>query len=186
MKPRTLKPKGIKRATGGSKRLVGARKPLKRGIAPKKRKQTKIGLWREWNVPDWAYHRYEGLKGVYWFWFSRTIRERDYERYSGLCMTCGRYVEKGSDQAGHLFAARNCGFGLLFHPKNVHLQHSKCNNPRFTPDAAAFNALAINKRYGEGTVETLAKIKGEKTKEWNKAEYESRIKQLPAYQSSLL
>ena len=109
------------------------RKPRK--ISRKKRKVSKISLWRAWNVPDWAYHRYEGLKGVYWYWFSRTVRDRDYEKYGGICMTCDGYVEEGSDQAGHLFAARNCGFALLFHPLNVHLQHSKCNNPRFTPSA---------------------------------------------------
>src|SRR3990172_7506544 len=83
-KCRMFRRKGIKRATRGTKRSSKSSLGRKRGIAPKKRKQTKIGLWREWNVPDWAYHRYEGLKGIYWFWFSRTIRERDYERYSGI------------------------------------------------------------------------------------------------------
>ena len=101
-------------------------------------------------------------------------------------MTCGLYVEKGSDQAGHLFAARNCGFGLLFHPMNVHLQHSKCNNPRFTPSAGVFNALNIEKRYGAGTIAQLATLKETKQKEWNKAKYEEEIKKLPAYQQSLL
>lgn len=160
------------------------RKGIKR--KPKKRKQSKISLWREWNVPDWAYHRYEGLKGVYWFWFSRTIRDRDYERYSGLCMTCGRFVERGQDQAGHLLAARNCGFALLFHPLNVHLQHSKCNNPRFTPQAGVLNALNIGKRYGHETIAQLLTLKETKTKEWNKQKYEEEIRKLPAYQQSLL
>jgi len=177
--------KGIRKATRGKISPVVKSKHKKRGIAPKKKKQTKIGLWREWNVPDWAYHRYEGMRGVYWFWFSRTIRERDYERWSGKCMTCGKYVEKGSDQAGHLFAARNCGFRLLFEPMNVHLQHSKCNNPRFTPSAGVFNALNIEKRYGEGTIARLAQKKEERTKEWTKEQYTKEIQKLPAYQASL-
>jgi len=96
-------------------------------------------------------------------------------------MTCNQYVEKGDDQAGHLFAAKGCGFTLLFHPMNVHLQHSKCNNPRFTPSAGVFNAVNIEKRYGAGTVEKLAALKEEKSKEWNKATYEEEIRKLKAY-----
>ena len=130
--------------------------------------------------------RYSGIKGVYWFWFSRTVRARDYKEHQGLCMTCNQYVEKGDDQAGHLFSAKGCGFTLLFHPMNVHLQHSKCNNPRFTPSAGIFNALNINKRYGPGTVEGLAELKGIKAKEWSKVRYEEEIKKLGAYVDKLL
>ena len=140
-----LKRKPIAR---GSKLRFKRGKAIKRG---KVRKPSKISLWRQWNVPDWAYHRYEGIKGVYWFWFSRTIRDRDYEKFSGKCITCGLYVERGSDQACHIFAAKNCGFALLFHPLNVHLGHSHCNNPRFTPDAGVSNALTMEKRYGLDT-----------------------------------
>ena len=98
-------------------------------------------------------------------------------------MTCNKFVKKGDDQAGHLFAAKGCGFTLLFHPLNVHLQHSKCNNPRFTPSAGIFNALNINKRYGPGTVEKLAELKGIKEKEWNTVKYEQEIAKLHAYQT---
>lgn len=179
----------------GSKRHAKAflkRKPMKTASRKKssanrriKPKKHKIDLWREWNVPDKAYHRYSGLKGVYWYWFSRTVRERDYKEHAGLCMTCLTYVEKGDDQGGHLFAASKCGFALLFHPKNVHLQHSKCNNPRITPQAGVLNAIHIDQRYGAGTVELLAKLKEMKVKEWSKAEYEEKIRALPAYRESL-
>ena len=163
----SLPRKGIKRQKLPSK-----------GIKPRK---TEIGLWREWFVPDGAYRRYRGLKGIYWYYFSKTIRTRDYEEHGGLCMTCLMPVEKGSDQCGHLFPAKDCGFGLLFHPLNNHLQHSKCNNPRLTPSAGILNTLNITKRYGVGTIEMLAEHKKQKTKEWNKKEYEKRIRKLPAF-----
>ena len=178
-------------------REYGRKKTLKRGIGRierklepkakiKPKKASKIALWRLWNVPDWAYHRYEGIKGVYWFWFSRTIRVRDYEKFSGKCITCGLYVERGSDQACHIFAAKNCGFALLFHPLNVHLGHSHCNNPRFTPDAGVSNALTMEKRYGLDTLAELKALTQKRTKEWKREKYEEEIKKLPAYQQSLL
>lgn len=158
MKRSYLKPKPMsKRPT----RLKVKRKP----------KKTKIALFREYGVPDRAYRRYSGIKGVYWYYFSRMIRERDYKLYNGLCMTCLKYVERGSDQCGHLFPARDCGFTLLFHPLNNHLQHSKCNNPRFTPSAGIHNAINIEKRYGTGTIEKLAQLKLIKGKEWTKETY---------------
>ena len=155
---------------------MGRKNFLKRGRIKKKR--TKADFLRSWGIFPGTWMRYSGIKGVYWFWFSRTIRERDYKAHQGLCMTCNTYVEKGDDQAGHLFPAKGCGFTLLFHPLNVHLQHSKCNNPRFTPSAGIFNALNINKRYGPGTVEKLAELKGIKAKEWSKARYEEEIRKL--------
>lgn len=148
-----------------------------------KPRKTKIGLWREWDVPDGAYHRYEGIKGVYWYWFSRTIRDRDYKLHGGLCMTCGEYVERGQDQCGHVFAAKDCGFALLFHLLNNHLQHAKCNNPRFTPSAGVLNGLTVDRRYGAGTIAILSVIKKQQTKEWSKQEYEDQIRKLKAYQN---
>jgi len=100
-------------------------------------------------------------------------------------MTCGEYVEKGEDQCGHVLAAKDCGFGLLFHPLNNHLQHAKCNNPRFTPSAGVSNALTVDERYGAGTVRSLIEMKRKETKEWSKQEYEDRIRELPAYKASL-
>jgi hypothetical protein len=144
-------------------------------------KLSKVGLKRLWGVPDHAWMRYSGLKGIYWYFFSKYVRERDYTYHNGLCMTCEEYVERGQDQGGHLFAAKGCGFELLFHPLNVHLQHAKCNNPRFTPSAGVKNTLTINKRYGPKTVEWLLGLQKTSTiKEWNKARYEEEIQLIKA------
>lgn len=181
----TKSPKSPRGARSGLKRtsyLRRGKSALKRKIKPRK---TNADFLRSWGIFPGTYIRYKGLKGVYWFWFSRTVRERDYKEHKGLCMTCLQYVEKGQDQGGHLFPASKCGFALLFHPKNVHLQHSHCNNPRITPQAGVLNAIHIDQRYGAGTVEMLAKLKGLVIKEWGAAEYRKRICELPAYKASL-
>ena len=164
------------------------RKPFKRLRSIKKRKgatKSKRGkikaLWAFYGLTVPLYRRYTGRKGIYWYLFSRFIRERDYREHGGLCMTCLKPVEKGSDQCGHLFPARDCGFLLLFEPLNNHLQHSKCNNPRFTPSAGIYNTINIEKRYGVGTIEKLAAIKKQKGKEWHQMEYDRRIKELLKY-----
>lgn len=148
---------------------------------PRKR-QTKADFYRSWGINPYTYIRYSGLRGVYWHYFSKMIRERDYRENGGLCMTCEKYVEKGDDQCGHFFPARNCGFDLLLHPLNNHLQHSWCNNPRFTPQAGIYNSRTLTKRYGHDFIERLEVIKSRPNqKEWSKKEYERRIKELPTY-----
>ncbi len=165
---------------GPRKLLKGPQKPLRRT----KSKKTKIALFREWGVPDAAYRRYSGIKGVYWYWFSKEIRARDYALFEGKCMTCLEYVDPKDSQCGHLFAARDCGFTLLFHPKNNHLQHSSCNNPRFTPSAGIHNAINIEQRYGSGTIAELAQLKSLKGKEWSKSGYAVKIAELESYQQA--
>lgn len=168
--------RGVKRAARGSIRLKVKRKHLKR------RKTTKADFYRSWGMNPYTYIRYSGLKGVYWHYFSKMIRERDYRQEGGLCMTCEKYVEKGQDQCGHFFPAANCGFLLLFEPLNNHLQHASCNNPRFTPQAGIYNSRTLTKRYGPDIIDILETIKKTPNqKEWNKAEYERRIKELPTY-----
>lgn len=143
---------------------------------PSKKKQTKADFYRSWGMNPYTYIRYSGMRGVYWHYFSRWIRERDYREYGGLCMTCEKFVEKGDDQCGHFFPAANCGIDLLLHPLNNHLQHSHCNNPRFTPQAGIYNSRTITKRYGADIIEKLQEIKDrENQKEWGKKEYETRI-----------
>lgn len=144
----------------------------------KARKLTKVGLKRVWGVPDNAYTRFSGLKGIYYYYFSRWIKQRDYAQFGGKCITCLQYVEPEQAQCGHIFAAKDCGFALLFHPLNNSLQHSKCNNPIFTPSASIMNCLNIEKRYGAGTIQRLADLKGIGSKEWSKSEYEIKIKEI--------
>lgn len=141
-----------------------------------KPKLSKVGLKRLWGLSDTAYMRYTGLKGIYWHYFSKSIRKRDYQEYEGKCITCNEYVEPGQDQCGHFFAAKDCGFALLFHPLNNHLQHAKCNNPRFTPSAGIYNTINFLMRYGQEEFDKLLKLKKLSTQAWSKAEYEEKIR----------
>ena len=90
----------------------------------------------------------------------------------GTCISCDKRVENWEhEDAGHFIAASRGGFGLLFEPINVHLQHKKCNNPRFTPDAAVGYAINLDKRYGVGTAAALWDLRGKEVHEWSKDEY---------------
>lgn len=177
-----LKSFKLKRKPMKVTKSVSRLKHARKGHFKRKKRQTGADLKRTWGVHPKAWMRYTGIKGIYWHYFSRHIRERDYEEHGGLCMTCNQFVENGQDQCGHFFPARNCGIDLLFHPLNNHLQHSKCNNPRFSPHAGIYNTSNLLQRYGRDIVEKLEAIKVRKNqKEWSKQEYADHIKLLPTY-----
>lgn len=157
------------------------RKAPKRPVARRKPKTTKISLWRAWNVPDGAYHRYEGLKGIYWYWLSRDVREQDWLAFK-ICLTCLEVIEDWEkEDCGHILASNMCGGFLRFHRKNLTIQHKKCNNPRFRPDAGVRNAINIDKRYGAGTMQWLLNNTKTEYKEPKKHEWESMIRSLKSF-----
>lgn len=155
---------------------------FKRRKGKTKAKYGKVkALWASYGLKVPLYRRYSGRKGIYWWLLSRVVRERDYREHNGECMTCELFVEKGDDQCGHFFPARNCGFDLLLHKKNNHLQHSWCNNPRITPQAGIYNSRTLTKRYGSDFIDELEAIKKRPNqKEWSQKEYDSKIKTLLA------
>lgn len=163
------------------------RKWPRKARSAKKPRKTKIGVWREWNVPDGAYHRYEGLRGVYWYWLSRDVRESEWKRWNKLCLTCLLPVEdwEKDGQCGHIIASHGCGEYLRFNRINLTLQHAKCNNPRFTPMAASLNAIHYDQRYGVGAYEKLYAMKDIEAKQPKTSEYPELIRALQSYQNSL-
>ncbi len=173
-------------AAKGSKRPAKARKPLKTTPRTKKPRKTEIGLWREWLVPDNAYHRYKGLRGIFWYWLSRDVRQSEWEKWDKLCLTCLEPVENWEDgQCGHIVASAGCGEYLRFNKINLTLQHGHCNNPRFTPMGAALNAINYNLRHGTGAYEKLLTMRKIEAKEPRKSEYPDLIRSLSSYQSRL-
>jgi len=165
------------------------RSSLKRGktaLKKKRRKKTKIDLWREWLVPDGAYHRYTGLRGIYWYWLSRDVRKSEWEKWDGLCLTCLRQVERWEDgHCGHVIAAQNCGEYLRFNRRNLTLQHAACNSDTITPQAAALNAIHYDERYGKGAWQELYELKKETCKTPTSAEYRTLILGLRSFQDAL-
>lgn len=157
-------------------------KTKKRTTKPKK---TQIGLWREWLVPDSAYHRFKGLRGVYWYWLSRQVRKEDAEKYE-ICITCLLPIEDWkSVDCGHIIASDGCGEYLRFFRLNLTAQHKGCNNPLFSPSAGVLNALHMEERHGKGTMEHLVSLIKKECKEPTTNEYKELIRALPSYQEAL-
>lgn len=161
--------------------------PKRRVKVKKKARRKKIDLWREWLVPDGAYHRYEGLRGVYWYWLSRQVRKDEWEKYGGLCLTCLKPIEHWTmGHCGHIIAAQNCGEYLRFLRENLTIQHPHCNSDRITPQAAALNALHYDQRHGQGAWGLLFALKNTEAKAPTQAEYRALIRALPSYQEALI
>lgn len=142
------------------------------------RKLTKADFQRSWGVPPNVKTRYVGVKGIYWWHFSRFIRKRDFEKY-GRCISCNKVIDDWRNaHAGHFVSAAESGPQLLFHPMNVHMQCPKCNNPMFTPHAGVGYAINLDKRYGLGTAQSIWDKKGILSPEWPEHVYVAKLSEL--------
>lgn len=178
-KPRIARKLPVRKSSGPKRT-----KPL---VKKKRPRKTKIGLWREWLVPDGAYQRYTGLRGIYWYWLSREIRKDEWEKYDGLCLTCLKPIEHWTmGHCGHIIAAQNCGEYLRFLRENLTIQHPHCNSDRITPQAAALNALHYDQRYGQGSWDALYALREKKAKTPTQEQYKDLIRALPSFQEALL
>lgn len=152
----------------------------------KKKKRTMVDLWREWNVPDNAYRRYKGLRGIYWYWLSRDVRKEEWEKWDKKCLTCLEVVEDWRDEhCGHIIASDGCGEYLRFNRINLCLQHRKCNAQHIQKQASALNAINYDLRYGQGSWAKLYEMRKIEAKEPKQEEYRELIRGLKSYQESL-
>lgn len=174
-----LKRLGIKRKPV----IIGRRKRLK----TTKRKRTQSDLKREWLIPVQSFHlRYSGLRGVYWYWLSREVRKEEWEKWEGKCLTCLVPLETWQEgQCGHVVPSSMCGEFLRLNKINLTIQHSKCNNPRFRPDAPALNAIHYDERFGQGAWQRLYDMRKTEAKEPRQEEYRNLIRSLSSYQEAL-
>ncbi len=178
--------KGLRSKSLVQKRSLG-HKSMKRATEAKKRaKKTKVDLWREWLVPDNAYRRYPGLRGIYWYWLSRDVREKEWKKWDGLCLTCLTTIPHWTDgHCGHVIAAQNCGEYLRFNRINLTIQHAACNSDRITPQASALNALHYDQRHGQGAWDRLYAMTKTVCKAPRQGEYRDLIRSLPSYQKAV-
>jgi hypothetical protein len=119
-------------------------------------------------------------KGIYWYFFSLFIRERDVSKY-GTCISCDRPITVETSDCGHFIPAKKCGRDLLFDERNNNAECSQCN---------AWNELHLfgyaknlDKRYGPGTAESLLQRyeqykNGPVLKDWKGSVYAEKIKML--------
>lgn len=119
---------------------------------------TKADFNRSWGIDPKRALRYNGVKGVYWHYFSIHVRKRDFMQY-GRCISCNKKVEDWKlCDAGH-FVAASRSRKLQFHPQNVNLQCKFCNGPYNSKASGAGYAVNLDKRYGAGTAAKLWEMK---------------------------
>lgn len=162
-----------------------------------KKKISKASFLREWGITDpkkiqagytWLRYKNPPEKGVYWYWLSLHVRQRDVAKY-GTCISCGRAITVEGSQAGHFMPADSCGRDLLFDMRNVNAECSQCN--AWDETHLLGYAEGLDERYGEGTSAELRALRtvylnqaknGIVTKEWKGEVYADKIRELPSYQ----
>lgn len=186
MRPTPLARKTPLRATTRATTPLKVSKLGQVSKAPQKLVQTKIGLRREWLIPDTSGPmRYTGLRGIYWYWLSRDIRKKEWEKWNGMCITCLVPLQTWEEgQCGHILASSFCGEYLRFNRLNLTIQHAKCNNPRFSPHAGIANAVNIDKRYGTGYMEQLYMLRKKEAKNPTDTKYKELIRGLDSYKEA--
>lgn len=161
-----------------------------------KKKQSKADFLREWAITDpkriksgftWLRYKQPPEKGIYWYWFSLHIRQRDVEAY-GTCISCGKPITIDTCDAGHFIPASSCGRDLLFDEYNVNAECARCNA---WDEGHLFGyEQGLIKRYGEGIPKMLKKKyfayknNTNPVKDWKKDVYATKIKLLPSYQQA--
>ncbi len=152
------------------------------------KKQSKSDLYRQYGIPE-SLIRGGGMhsllryktpleKGVYWYFISRYVRQRDVKEY-GTCISCGKPITFETCQAGHFMPASNCGRDLLFDLRNLNAECSGCNG--FDVTHLLGYSENLDKRYGAGTALSLRKRRdeyraGPPVKDWKASEYAEKIK----------
>lgn len=146
---------------------------------------------RSWNLdPRKVTLRYKNPleKGVYWYYFSLWVRQRDVEAY-GKCISCGDPITVESSHAGHFMPAKDCGHDLMFDVRNVNAECRRCNG--FDETHLLGYAEELDRRYGAGTALSLRKRRDEyknsptPIKDFKAHEYAELIKALPTYLDTL-
>lgn len=155
-----------------------------------KKKTSKTDILRSWGITnhsgfDWLRYKNPPEKGIYWYHFSRYVRERDVEKW-GVCISCGRQITLDTCDAGHFMPAKDCGRDLLFDFKNVNAECSRCN--AWDETHLLGYSEGLDKRYGTGTAATLRQrrddyLQGPPVKDWKADEYAEKIRTLPNYKA---
>lgn len=165
--------------------------PLSNTLA--KKKLSKTDFLRAWGITDpnflkagFSRLRYKNPpeKGIYWYYFSLFIRQRDVEKY-GTCISCGRPITVDTCDAGHFMPAEDCGRDLLFDEINVNAECSHCN--AWDGTHLLGYAEGLDRRYGVGTAlglrarRDMHKANKEVVKDWKAIQYAEKIRALPTY-----
>lgn len=103
------------------------------------------------------------VKDKAWSILSDYVRQRDFKKYKGKCVSCHRMVDSWQDlQGGHFVNAGVGGAELSFDEKNVNGQCGGCNLGGM--DIGAEYAKELDTRWGEGTADSLHNRRFQTTK----------------------
>lgn len=158
------------------------------------KKVSKADFLRSWGIDDpvllragfsWLRYKNPPEKGIYWYYISRFVRQRDVEKW-GTCISCGRPITVETCDAGHFMPAKDCGRDLLFDLTNLNAECNHCN--AWDETHLLGYAEGLDKRYGAGTAVSLRKRREDyrtspPVKDWKADEYAEKIRTLPNYKA---
>lgn len=159
------------------------------------KKQSDVDFLRSWGITNPNFRkkhlRYQNPpeKGVYWYWFSLDIRQRDCQAY-GTCISCGKPITVDTCDAGHFAPAGSCGRDLIMDPMNVHAECGRCN--AFDEGHLLGYRRGLISRYGQSLVDDLErryfeyKESKDILKDFKGHEYAEKIKALSSYKQAML
>lgn len=133
-----------------------------------KKKTTKKRKTKRYQAPKWFTKLPTGSHGStpaqkrLWKVVSDLVRERDWHKYQGRCVSCGTYIPdwKAGD-AGHWIPWSTCNSWFKFDQMNVALQCKGCNiglARKSRADIGHAFGEELNRRYGIGTTDYLREV----------------------------
>jgi hypothetical protein len=156
---------------------------MRKKQTPKRKAENE--LIKQWEIPKRSLLRYDSNvhKGIFWYWFARAVRKRDFEKY-GTCISCGKPVDSIEElQAGHYAPASSCGFALLFDDMNVNGECGRCNGLDEGHLIGYENGLRM--RYGNKATDALKeryyKRHQNLMQEWTRNEYLEKARKYKDY-----
>lgn len=131
-----------------------------------------------WNVLRYGMKSSKSLKSLpslkkkLWKIFSEYIRRREADENGFVaCISCGKIDHWKNQDAGH-YIPKSLGLSVYFEEKSVHSQCRGCN--LFRHGNLSAYAISLRKKYGDGILEELDRIKNTPVK-FSKLDYEEMI-----------
>ena len=150
----------LKRSGFKQSAVYGGKGTAKRLTAPKK------GISKGYQIPQWfrsiplGSHGNSPTQKRYWKVISDFVRQRDFEKYKGRCVSCDHRFESYKEaQGGHFLPWGACNSYFKFDISNVHAQCSTCNYELKKSHAEVGHAFGeeLKRRYGEKHLDWIEK-----------------------------
>lgn len=156
----------MKRTPLKRKSSLKARTPLKRSKSPAKAskgtKATKVPN-KGYKPPSWfmsiplGSHGNNPTQKRYWKVISNFVRQRDFNKYNGRCVSCKVKLERWQDgDAAHFKKYSVCNSYFKFHPDNIALSCKMCNQRE--DGVVGYNfGKELERRYGDKHIAWIEK-----------------------------